>query len=252
MRETYVEMGANGAFTPEQLKALKPYVEGREVTDLGCAHLVHSHMLVKMGAKKVIGVDRNRTSQPLRFPYQMQVVQIHFDNYHEPVDVAFMSWPVNWSCGLDRIARRADTIIYLGSNMDGSAAGDKDLFEVLRRRENPVYVPSFKNTLAIYGPELVDRPANPEEVAVLDTPDYIWHFYEAHNPFKEGQQVVKTDDWAKEHFGIIKSFDRAYAMVLWDGESEPRPEAFRVLETAPGRYKILGDEEDQSPDVSVL
>lgn len=218
-----------------------PYVRDREVVDLGCYNLVHCHMLVEHGATKVIGIDRNRTSAVSEYPYHIEVRQQHFEDFHDPVDVAFMSWPVNWQCGLAPIARRANTVIYLGSNMSGSACGDPTLFEVLRQRENPVYIPDFKNTLAIYGPNMVDREANPEERAVLEERDRVLSYWEEHNPWEVGNQVTIIGE---DQLGIIKSFEGECAMVLWAGESEPRPASIRSLRQGDGRYRLLT--EDQS------
>lgn len=257
------ESDMKGVPTSEQIKAIKPFIEGKVVHDLGCAHLDLAHALIKWGAKEVIAIDRNRTGAVVLFPYQMRLVQAHFHEFHEPVDVAFMSCPVNWPTGLDHIAARARIVIYLGNNTDGTATGDPSLFKVLRARENPVYIPHIKNTLAIYGPELVrdtqlfDRPANPEEVAVLDTPDYVWSYWEAHNPFKIGFQVVLADeihgfdprytedaDAKMPRIGVIKGFDRGIASVLWKGDDEPTKVAIRALRGPSGRYQVLVEEGD--------
>lgn len=165
-----------GRLNDEQVAALAPHVKGRVVHDLGAGDLVLAQLLVKQGAEKVVAVDRY--TLPGEAPAGIEVVEAYFEDYYEPIDVAFMSWPVNWVSGLHALAARARTAIYLGKNTDGSCCGDSILFHQLWQREVLAHVPDRPNTLIIYGPKFVTRDMLPEERTHLDDPDTMWAYDE--------------------------------------------------------------------------
>ena len=157
-----------GYLDPAQQEAVRNVIQGRVVTDLGAGILGLSMELLRLGAPKVIAVDKQiGAGGPLR---NIQFVETYFKDFDDPVDVAFVSWPPNWSCpGLIEAVERAEIAIYLGKNSDGTACGTAPLFRKLTKREVLVHVPAWKNTLIIYGPTRIERPLFGEEKAGIDT-----------------------------------------------------------------------------------
>jgi hypothetical protein len=162
---------AHGEFRDNQAATVAGFVKGKIVHDLGCGDLHLAHQLVKFGAEKVIAVDKS-----MHLPYSrlqklqgIEFVGKYFHDFHEPVETAFLSWPVNWyDYGLGKILDRAKTVIYLGSNLDGSACGYSDMWMVLSHRNILAHIPSYTNTLIVYGSDFVKRSRVPEEQAALD------------------------------------------------------------------------------------
>lgn len=174
-----------GKLTQAQMRAVHGIVKGRVVTDIGAGNGHLSVALVGLGAAEVIAVDRDLVS--LGTLPKVRPVIAHFCEYKEEIDVAFMSWPPQYGAqGLAEAAARAETVIYLGSNVDGSVCGPNDLWQVLRFREVLVYLPDRKNTLLVYGRKEGKRPLMPEEFAALNM-ERIWGFDELHgNRAKSG------------------------------------------------------------------
>ena len=156
----------HGNLSPAQQEAVHPYIQGKVVHDLGCGDGELSLWLVKAGAEKVIGLDRDRYV----FNKLSKVVFVHghFHDYHEPCETAFVSWPVNWQSGIESILARAKTVVYLGTNMGGSSCGSREMFEHLVGREVLAHLPEQKNTLIVYGPRVIQREPLPEEFAALN------------------------------------------------------------------------------------
>lgn len=127
--------------------------------------MILSHKLLDSGAERVIAIDRNDMFGDF---INLKTVQCHFHNYKEPIHTAFISWPVNWDSGLDHLVFRSHVIIYLGTNMDGTMCGDRQLWNVLCKREILEHIPDRQNTLIIYGPEQINRELIPEECAALN------------------------------------------------------------------------------------
>jgi hypothetical protein len=175
----------HGQLSKIQQEALKPYILGKKVHDLGAGGFELTHKLIDLGAEGVIAIDRYSPFPSPSFfdlaPNQgkIQFVQSYFHDYHEPIQTAFCSWPVNWQSGLDHIAARTETFIYLGSNTDGSMCGYQDMWQHLRTREILAHLPERKNTLIVYGPKTVDRPEVPEERAALNL-DKMWSYGALH------------------------------------------------------------------------
>lgn len=158
-----------------QREALEPFIKGARVHDLGSGDLVVTRELVRMGAEHVTAIDRH----PARsYNQRVTCIEAHFENYREDVDVAFMGYPVNWSCGLAEIAAHARIVVYVGKNTDGTSCGSQALFEHLVDREVLVHVPDRCNTLIVYGPARVERDRLPEEHAKLTEDDKMWPYEE--------------------------------------------------------------------------
>ena len=158
-----------GCMSAAQREALRDVVRGREVIDLGCGDLAMAATMIGLGAARVVAVDKDPVLVNLA-PDKIQVVQGYFADYDGPVPgVAFLSWPGNWPMpGLLDILARAEIVVYLGSNTDGSACGWPDLFKALGGRRLISHVPHRSNTLLIYGSEPGEpRKLTGEEVAAL-------------------------------------------------------------------------------------
>jgi hypothetical protein len=177
----------SGFLSPKQVKALKPFVEGRTVHDLGAGDLILANQLWDMGAVRVYAIDKSQmpdTAKPGVTPIVSYFSQYEgpFDkaDRHEVIDTAFVSWPVNWpEEGLVKLVSRSNFIIYLGKNTDGAACGDIRLFNVLVKREVLAHVPEYRNTLIVYGVLEVERDLLPEERAACD-PGRLYSYAEAH------------------------------------------------------------------------
>ena len=170
------KVGKFGYFPPpvrqrisqEQESALRPYLEGKVVHDLGAGDLTLAQYLVNaMEVFHVFAIDRdeNSTDNP-----KIECITSHFKDYTiiDSISVAVMSWPVNWACSLELRAAESDVVVYIGKNTDSSACGDPTLWNHLILRQVLLYMPTFKNDLIIYGPETGERELLPEEKAALD------------------------------------------------------------------------------------
>ena len=70
--------------------------------------------------------------------------------------------------GLLQLLARAETIVYLGKNTDGSMCGFPAVFEHMVGRRLLAYVPHFRNTLVVVGARLTEpRAPQHEELAGL-------------------------------------------------------------------------------------
>jgi hypothetical protein len=158
-----------GALSEKQAEIVRRYVSRRVVHDLGAGpYFSLSHQLVGLGAKQVIAVDQ-RISRARRFE-RIRCVRSKFDRFEEPVRTAFVSWPVNTKhSDLVRLLEGAKTVIYLGSNMDGTVCGGRPLWAHLRARKVLEHEPHPRNTLIVYGGRLRStRELLFEEAAGLD------------------------------------------------------------------------------------
>lgn len=168
---------SHGVLSPEQQAAIRPFVEEKVVHDLGAGDLTLSKWLIEAGAKQVVAIDRNDAEGGFDSLGRLIRWVCRFHEYEDPIDVAFMSWPVNWTVSLDTLANRARIVIYLGSNLDGSACGDPSLWTALSQREVLVHLPHPKNTLIVYGPGAANREPLPEEFAALNQ-ERIYSYHE--------------------------------------------------------------------------
>lgn len=150
----------------KQLKALYPYVRSKVVHDLGAGDgTLACELVVSCGAEKVIAIDRHPIPDP---PIEgIECLTMYFDRFHEKVDIAFVSWPVNWPCALEPILRHARLVVYLGKNTDGSQCGYQGFWELLVEREVLLHIPERPNVLIVYGQNKVERQILPEEYAAI-------------------------------------------------------------------------------------
>jgi hypothetical protein len=168
-----------GNLTNAQGEALKPFVKDREVYDFGAGDFFLSQKLLKLGAKHVVAIDKEFPRSPPKTK-KITAKECYFHEVEPPVDVLFLSWPVNWFLSdLVVHVHRAKTLIYLGSNTDYSACGSIDLFEMMIRRELLAYVPHKHNSLIVTG-NLLPQKREPtgEERAALTMGSRIWRYEE--------------------------------------------------------------------------
>lgn len=162
-----------GAPSVQQLSVVREFVRDRVVHDFGAGDLVLSKMLVALGARRVVAVDKEPMSGSFA---AVECVRARFDELLDTlnmVEVAFVSWPQNrHDTALLTLLQRAKTCIYLGKNTDGSACGHPELFKHFLKRELLVYKAERRNTLIIYGEGAIDpRKPRGEEMAGLSLYD---------------------------------------------------------------------------------
>lgn len=156
-----------GDLNQDQELLVKRFVQGQVVHDLGAGDLYLSCELLRLGASKVIAIDKNPIQFkdiPAEIEYRLTTFQSILD---DPIQVAFLSWPPNFDTGLGSILRRSQVILYLGKNTDGTACGTPEMFQYLLRRKAE-YLPDRHNTLICYTDFMkVEREPLPEEEACL-------------------------------------------------------------------------------------
>ena len=168
-----------GNLTPAQWKALKQYVDGVVVHDLGAGQLELAHETILLGANQVIAIDKDR--MPVPHNRRIKTVRSYFADYKEPIDTALVSWPINRvERSLLELLRRARIVIYIGKNTDGLSCGWPHLFLYFLSRELLEYVPDSHNVLAVYGKPLdhMRRPTG-EELAAIRTYEKMYSYDEA-------------------------------------------------------------------------
>ena len=173
-----------GVLSPSQKQQLKHFVQGQRVVDLGAGDLKLANDLLRLGTTQVLAIDkegmRTRSHRIALFNGRFDQVPDSF-----PLDLAFVAWPPNWKCGLERLVRLSKTVVYLGKNTDGTMCGTAELFQDLSRRNVLAYVPDPKNTLIVYGSEQVVRPPKGEELAGLRISTDLYSFAQAEAAVQE-------------------------------------------------------------------
>lgn len=140
-----------GRLNPEQEEALRPFIEGCIVHDLGAGDRVLSERMVRLGAFLIYAVDKPGIG-PQSTVNEVIPVASYYYQYKDPIDIAFMSWPSNhYLPCLRKLAERARVVVYLGRNTDMTACGDTHLFQHFIQRDVLAYVPDRHNTLIVYG-----------------------------------------------------------------------------------------------------
>lgn len=155
-----------GVLSQQMKVALRPFVEGRSVIDLGAGDLGHSVELKRLGASRVLAVDQHPMSD-------IDGIETHCCNFSDPIeamDVAFLSWPINRYCtGLNELLDQHDIVIYLGSNLEGNACGSLELFQHLTQRNPIVHACEPRNTLLVYSRSARVESLYAEEIAAIDS-----------------------------------------------------------------------------------
>jgi hypothetical protein len=171
-------MGMKGLYTygmwlPQMDAVVRPLVQGHTAYDFGAGTLGHSFRLLELGASSVVAVDKNPFNPSLHHGYPIQALgRIRFHQVVVPpggIKVALLAFPDNHPLdGLIPLLKRCETVIYLGSNVGGTACGWPALWDYLHFREIVGHVPHPKNSLIAYGRHLEAserRPLKGEELA---------------------------------------------------------------------------------------
>lgn len=147
-----------GSFSLAQTKVLKKYVKGKVVYDLGAGDLSLSNLMIGLGAKSVVAIDKDikgmsydETSKTIGNIEQRKIL---FDKVKDYPEVALGSWISTYANGIEDIIDRSQVFIYLGKNTDGTACGTAKLFERLLFRDVLAYHPHPRNCMIVYGKHL--------------------------------------------------------------------------------------------------
>lgn len=180
-------MMALGSFTPQQAKIAARFVKDRVVHDLGSGELGGAMMLAELGAKRVVAVDKIYKDggrdcltwdATTRLPGALEIVGAYFEEYDdtEPeIDVAFVSWPLSQGVeGLARLASRAKTVMYLGTNFNGTRCGSPSFWRCVTTRNVLWHAFDEWNSLIVYGEDRVRRALMPDEIAATNDTDVFY------------------------------------------------------------------------------
>lgn len=146
-----------GKLTPEMEEAIRPWVEGKRVWDLGAGDLDYAIRLRDLGAE-VTAVDKT----PMPEVRDIETIEARFDEVSllplwVPYDTVFLSWPYNYEVdGLLRLVAKAPVVIYLGCNREseGSSCGGPDIWTHFMGRTLLRLVEHKRNDLMVYGEDL--------------------------------------------------------------------------------------------------
>jgi hypothetical protein len=179
---------AYGQLDRKQTKALRAFVRGRDVHDLGCGDQMLSRELVRFGARQVVAVDSHPFGNP---GPKVRTVHATFEDYVQrapEIDISFVSWPANRvETALLDLLRSSRAVVYLGKCTDGTACGYPELFDHFLGRDILSYIPHEHNTLCIYGGRLsTRREGELEERAGMDW-KRIWPYYGVSNVGRIGE-----------------------------------------------------------------
>jgi hypothetical protein len=124
------------------METVAQVVAGKTVLDLGCGTGFVANQLREAGATSVLEVDQHETA-PISRNIEDGPGKLRYD-------VAMISWPTrHWPIETERWLQRAPTVMYLGSNVNGTTCGSEALFFYLRRRHLHAYVPHPRNSLVV-------------------------------------------------------------------------------------------------------
>jgi hypothetical protein len=157
-----------GTFPKTFQKALRPYVKGQRVVDIGCGDCERADILLGMDPEAIVGVDKDPPCKTsiLTIPEYFNKALEHVKQFKPTV--AHVAWPANYMTpGLVDLIQLVPTVIYVGSNVDGTGCGSMDFWRYITTREVLLYRPDRSNTLIIYGSKVVTRKLAHEEWAGL-------------------------------------------------------------------------------------
>jgi hypothetical protein len=170
---TLMNFISHGKLNDEQEAVLRRFVMGYNVHDIGAGQLALAKKLQELGAHTVTAIDKMYSHHMVFTPHpSITLVGEYFEEYARHghfIDVAFVSWPeVHGQRRIVDLLRGARTIIYLGSNFDGTACGSVEMFQYLSQREVLALVPAKWNSLIVYGHTYpIQRRLLPEEYAAI-------------------------------------------------------------------------------------
>jgi len=187
-----------GRLTPVMEPLIAEIIHGKEVWDLGAGDLDHAKHLLRLGADRVMAVDKEGFSASKFRGTAIHPIHSYFQDVIPPaqgIEVAFVSWPANNRLpGLTDLLRASRVVIYLGNNTGGAACGGLEMFDHLTRRKVVFHLPERRNSLIIYGdplPEDERRPLLGEELAFVS--GMLMSFEAAQETATEVAEIVEVD-----------------------------------------------------------
>ena len=234
-----------GSFSTPMQIALRPFVAGKSIVDLGSGDGARAVLLTALGASSVLAIDGNGR---MRSSPKIEYVECSFCDAVTLVrkanpDVAHIAWPSNRSDpALIEIISKIPCVVYVGCNTDGTLCGGPDLFKHFVRRP----VRERRNTMIVYGSvgSRIRRPADVEEIAGLvnECPDKLYSYdgrllgpHESNRANTSAgdriDRMVRADHAAAERNGFVRIGNR------WvpKGQNIPIEELFMALVGYNGR-----------------
>lgn len=168
-------MASHGRLTPTQAELLRPFITGRQIHDMGSGPDVMASVLLSLGAKHVVMVDK--VDFQLELHPQITFIHAKFDEFQGEMEVMFLGAPINQNLPeLVELTRRSPLVIYAGTNTGGTTCGSPGLFLHFATREILLYEPDPRSTLIVYGrPCARPRPLKGEEIAALSEKLFYYH-----------------------------------------------------------------------------
>lgn len=204
-----------GKLSVEQQAAIKPFIVGKAVYDLGAGDGELARLLIHLGARRVVAVDK---AQEFKGDKQILHRTCYFKDFKGRADLVFLSWPANYrDDALLRLIKRAKFVVYLGKNTGGTACGWRELYEEFNQRQIVVHIPELKNTLTCYSPNRGVRAPTGEEFAGIYNEGEFLSFSHAENIAKTLDELAKklVEANAPTHsevkHGNVKSDSRLHA-----------------------------------------
>lgn len=161
----------------EQSAALKPFVEGKVIHDLGCGFMQLSRELLELGAAHVIAIDKEASFRRYTPRTGVTFERKYFKEVTPSYDMnIFLGRPFNGVLpGLLELVVAAKQVVYFGCNRNMNQCGSPNLFKLFLFRELLCYVQGVNNSLIVLGGYLEeDLPREPtlEEKAGIDVANH--------------------------------------------------------------------------------
>ncbi|MDO8640852.1 MAG: hypothetical protein Q7R33_04860 [Nitrosarchaeum sp.] len=161
-----------GYLNRAQKNIVQKIIQDQDVYDLGSGDFGLTMILKELGAARIAAIDKI----PYQYPQLPHDPNIHYIcglfselKMPEHIDITFLSWPVNYNAGILHWLKISSIVIYLGTNLNGTACGTPGLFKHLRTREILANEFDRRNELIVYGPNKVKREMLREERAAICT-----------------------------------------------------------------------------------
>jgi len=168
--------------TDEIFDTIDPYVRGKRGVDFGAGDLQATQMVTKrLQPAAILAIDKYPARKPLPPPIVFKRAlfrDVTCEDVADYRDFAILFWPNICPFiydGLKGVLGQFTTVIYCGTNFDGTACGWPNLFEYFLSRELLAHVPDQKNSLLVLGNAQANRRSpTPEEDAGIDRSEIKW------------------------------------------------------------------------------
>lgn len=165
------------ALSHSQTELFRSLVEGKVVWDLFCGSGLLAAFAARLGATKVVGIDK--ADWPGWHRYRslenLDLVRAYLDGYDpdpDVADVSVLSWPPNSPVsipGLRRYLARSGQIIYFGQNDGCTQCGTPELWAHFLHRELMHIEGVSYSDMLVYGTYIPEgrEPEHPQEVQAV-------------------------------------------------------------------------------------